>query len=96
MEYADDIDIIARSRRALKVAFHSLKRAAREMCLQINEEKYNYLTTGVNKNQSNYFKIEMFKFEMVQSFTYFCSLRDANNEISVEKEFYWLIENSTD
>ena len=96
MEYADDFDIIARSRRASKVAFQSLERAAREMCLQINEEKYNYLTTGVNKNQSNYFKIEMFKFEMVQSFTYFCSLRDANNDISVEKEFYWLIENSTD
>jgi hypothetical protein len=41
----------------------------------------------------------MFKFEMVQSFTYLGSLTDANNDISVEikkKKFYWLIKDSTD
>jgi hypothetical protein len=39
---------------------------------------------GVNKNQTKYFQIEKFKFEMVQSFTYLGSLIDANNDISVE------------
>jgi hypothetical protein len=51
LAYADDIDIIARSRKALKEAFLSLERAAREMSLRINEENTKYLTTGVNKNQ---------------------------------------------
>jgi hypothetical protein len=82
--YADDIDIIARSRKSLKEAFLSLERAAREMGLRINEEKTKYLTTGVNKNQPKYFQIEKFKFEMVQSFTYLGPLIDANNDISVE------------
>jgi len=36
---ADDIDIIARSRKALKEAFLSLERAAGEMGLRINEKK---------------------------------------------------------
>jgi sorting nexin-29 len=39
LAYADDIDIIARSRKALKEAFLSLERATREMGLRINEEK---------------------------------------------------------
>ena len=39
LAYADDIDIIARYRRALKEAFLSLERAAREMGLQINKKK---------------------------------------------------------
>ena len=84
LAYADDIDIIARSRKALKEAFLSLERAAREMGLRINEEKSKYLTTGVNKNQPKYFQIEKFKFEMVQSFTYLACIIDANNDISVE------------
>jgi sorting nexin-29 len=84
LAYADDIDIIARSRKALKEAFLSLERAAKEMGLRINEEKTKYLTTGVNKNQPKYFKIEKFKFEMVQNFTYLGSLIDANNDIAGE------------
>jgi len=39
LAYADDVDIIARSRAALKEAFLSLERAAGEMGLRINEEK---------------------------------------------------------
>jgi hypothetical protein len=43
LAYADDIDIIARSRKTLKEAFLSLERAAREMGLRINEEKTEVL-----------------------------------------------------
>jgi hypothetical protein len=84
LAYADDIDIIARSRTALKEAFLSLERAAREVGLRINDERTKYLTTKVNKNRPKYFQIEKFKFEMVQSFTYLGSLIDANNDISAE------------
>jgi hypothetical protein len=45
LPYADDIDIRARSRTALKEAFLSLERAAGEMGLKINGEKTKYLTT---------------------------------------------------
>jgi sorting nexin-29 len=49
LAYADDTDIIARSQTALKEAFLSLERTAREMGLKINEEKTKYLTTRVTK-----------------------------------------------
>ena len=84
LAYADDIDIIARSRMALKEAFLSLEGAAREMGLRINEEKTKYLTTGDSKNQQRNFQIENFNFESVQSFTYLGSLINANNDNSAE------------
>jgi hypothetical protein len=76
-------DIIARSRTALKEAFLSLERAAREIGLMINKEKTKYVTTKVNKNQPKYFQIEK-KFDTVQSFTYLGSLIDANNDITAK------------
>jgi hypothetical protein len=42
LAYADNFDIIARSRKTLKEAFLSLERAARETGLRINEEKTKY------------------------------------------------------
>jgi hypothetical protein len=63
------------------------------MGLRINEEKTKYLTTGVNKNQTKYFQIEKFKFEMVQSFTYLGSLIDANSDISVKNKKRILLAN---
>ena len=45
LAYADDIDIIARSRTALKEAFLLLERAAGEMGLRINEKRTKYLAT---------------------------------------------------
>jgi hypothetical protein len=39
LAYADDINIVAKTRKALQEAFLSLERAAREMGLRINEEK---------------------------------------------------------
>ena len=41
LAYAYDIDIIARTRTALMVAFLSLERAAGEMGIQINEKRLN-------------------------------------------------------
>jgi len=45
LAYADDTDIMARSRMTLKEAFLSLERAAGEMGLRINEKMTKYLTT---------------------------------------------------
>jgi hypothetical protein len=94
---ADDIDIIARSQTALKEAFLSLERAAGEMDVQINEETPKYLTTTVNENQPKHFQIEKFNFEIVQSFTYFGSLVNVNNDNStgIKKRrktgaFFWV------
>jgi hypothetical protein len=82
LTYADGI--ITRSRTAMKGAFLSLEKAAREIGLRINEEKTKYVTTRVNKNQPKYFQIEKFNFETVQSFIYLGCLVDANNGISAE------------
>jgi hypothetical protein len=84
LAYAHDIDIIARSRTALKEAFLSLERAAGEMGLKINKEKAKYLITRVNKNQPKHFQIENYNFESVQSFTYLGYLINVNNDNSAE------------
>jgi len=84
LAYADDIDIIARSRMALKEAFLSLERAAGKIGLRINEKKTKYLTTRESKNQQRYFQIKNFNFEAVQSFTYLGSLINVNNDNSTE------------
>jgi hypothetical protein len=70
LAYADDIDIIARSPTTLKEAFLSLERAARVMGLKINEEKTKYMTAILNKNQTKYFQIEKFNFEIVQFYIF--------------------------
>jgi len=82
--YSDDIDIIARSRTALKEAFLSLETAAGEMGLRINEKKTKYLATKESKNQQKYFQIKNFNFEAVKSFTYLGSLINVNNDNSAK------------
>ena len=67
LEYADDIDIRARSQTALKEAFLSLERAVGVMGLKINEEKTKYLTTRGSENELKHIQIENFNFETVQS-----------------------------
>ena len=84
LTYADDIDIIARSRATLKEAFLSLERAAGEIGLRINKEKSKCLTTRESKNRQRYFQIKKFNFEAVQSFTYLGSLTNVNNDNSAE------------
>ena len=86
LAYADDIDIIARSRMELKEASLSVERAAGEMGLRINEKKTKYLATRESKNQQRYFQIKNFNFEAVQSFTYLGSLINVNdNSAEIKK-----------
>ena len=84
LAYAYDMDVIARSRAALKEAFASLERPAGEMGLRINEEKTKYLTKRESKNQQRYFQIKNFNFEAIQSFTYLGSLTNVNNDNSAK------------
>jgi len=67
LAYADDIDIIARSRTALKEAFLSLERAAGEMGLRVNKKKTKYLTTRESKNHQRYFQIKNFNYSKIAS-----------------------------
>jgi sorting nexin-29 len=52
LEYADDMDIIARSKPLIKEAFLALEGAARRMGLRINQEKTKYMITIQNAKQS--------------------------------------------
>jgi hypothetical protein len=53
LAYADDTDIIARSQTAIKEAFLSLERTAREMGLKKKKKKNNYFTTRVKKKSTH-------------------------------------------
>jgi len=57
--YADDIDIIARFRTALKEAFLSIERAAGEMDLRINEKRLNIWQEGKVKINRGILKLRI-------------------------------------
>lgn len=82
--YADDLDIAARSERALREAFLALEASARNMGLVVNEEKTKYMRVGGAGTQSPYFEVGHFKFEKVKSFTYLGSELNCHNDLSQE------------
>jgi len=59
LAYADGIDIIARSRTALKEAFLSLERAAGEMGLRINEKRLSIWLQEKVKINRGVFKLRI-------------------------------------
>ena len=66
--FADDIDIIGRSERALREAFISLEAAARPLGLEVNERKTKYMRVGGEVDLNSPFEVGSFKFERVKSF----------------------------
>jgi hypothetical protein len=65
LSYADDIDIIGRTEKAMKEAFVNLEKAARKMHLQINQGKTKYMpvTKQICTDGPTYLKIGPYKFE---------------------------------
>jgi sorting nexin-29 len=66
LSYADDIDIIGRTQKAMKEAFANLKKAARKMHLQINQGKTKYMpvTKQICSDGPTYLEITPYNLEL--------------------------------
>lgn len=82
LAYADDIDLIGRSLSAVKEAFISLEKAARDIGLRVNEEKTKYMCTETEL--LNQITVAGHTFEGVDSFVYLGSQVDRNNNMQSE------------
>lgn len=86
LAYADDIDIIARSKRDLIQTFKALEAAARKVGLQVNIAKTKYMKVSNSNNlpPPEDLVIETYTFEGVREFTYLGSQINENNVTSAE------------
>ena len=75
--YADDVVIMARSKRAMEGLLKALKKNANEVGLSINQESSKYLevnTKRSNINRSKNVNIRQHNFERVQIFNFLGSV----------------------
>ncbi|KAJ4427940.1 hypothetical protein ANN_23950 [Periplaneta americana] len=86
LAYADDIDIVARSRRAMEDAFLNIEKAGRNMGLTINQSKTKYMACGKAnlENMPSSITIGRYDFERVDEFKYLGSTVTHSNDISYE------------
>ena len=82
LAYADDIDIIGRSPKAVKETFSKLEKAAKNMGLKINEKKTKYME--MTNKQSNMNNLIVDTFEKVKEFKYLGTMTTVGNKIDVE------------
>jgi hypothetical protein len=74
LAYADDLDIIGRSERAIREAFTKLDKEAQLMGLKINETKTKYMETTTNPTRIEFLAVSNYKFEKVTKFKYLDTL----------------------
>jgi len=84
--FADDIDIIARSRRALEEAFARIEEEGKNVGLFVNESKTKYMlaTNKSATNQHQNTKFGQHNFEVVKEFIYLGANINSKNDINVE------------
>jgi hypothetical protein len=68
--YADDIDMIGRTTRAVKETLLKLEKAAQEIGLTVNESKTKYMEIACKQNNMQYLIVINYKFEKVNEFKY--------------------------
>jgi len=85
LAYADDVDIIGRSKREVSAAFSKFVEEAQSLGLAVNEDKTKYLvSTARDSNLGESVEIDSFKFEVVKDFVYLGSSINTGNNISLE------------
>lgn len=84
LAYADDIDIIGRTKKDVVEAFTALETAARDIGLAVNEEKTKFLVVSSRAHDVQPLQIGNFTFEGVTQFKYLGALITSKNEIKVE------------
>jgi hypothetical protein len=83
LAYADDIDIIGRT-RVVKEAFVNLEIAAKEMGVTINESKTKYMEITNHPTNTQCLGVKEYKCEKVTQFKYLGMLVTSNNNLAVE------------
>nr|XP_042906426.1 uncharacterized protein LOC122270970 [Parasteatoda tepidariorum] len=85
LAYADDIDIIGRSERAVKDAFQALEASAINMGLSINEDKTKFMEfSSSTVNYSEPLQINGHSFEKVKEFKYLGTIINDQNKLKPE------------
>lgn len=86
LAYADDIDIIGRTKNDIQKTFIAIKNSGEKMGLIINEEKTKYMIANprCDTDSVSHISIMNFKFERVKSFCYLGSLVSDSNDMKNE------------
>jgi hypothetical protein len=84
--YADDVNILERSIHAVKKNTEALVIAGKEIGLEINAEKTEYMVMSRNQNagQNHNIKTDNKLFERVEQFKYFATTLTNQNSIQEE------------
>ena len=86
--YADDIDIIARSHRAVIDTFIKIKEEAMQVGLVVNEGKTKYMVSTSKESSMHQpgstISVDTCNFEVVKEFIYLGANINSTNDISVE------------
>lgn len=93
--YADDIDIIARSKQHLEDSYTRIANAAGTMGLKVNISKTKFMKSSRTPHQSNNIRIGDVDFESVQDFTYLGSSVNTNNDVTLEIKRRIMLANRT-
>lgn len=84
LAFADDVDLVARSEKSLVASFKEMESGAKELGLNVNEEKTKYMISRTKADTGKYITIEDYSFERVPQFKYLGSIITEDNNTSVE------------
>ncbi|GFX55353.1 reverse transcriptase domain-containing protein [Trichonephila clavipes] len=81
LAYAEDIDIIGRSKKAVKEAFQALEISATNMGLTINKDKTKFMETLPSFVNNTSFCVNGHSFERVSEFKYLGTIINDQNKL---------------
>jgi hypothetical protein len=84
LAFADDIALVARSKKYLIEAFEAIEKEARPAGLIINQEKTKYFPVAKAQCTQTHISIKEYNFETVTEFIYLGSMFNSKNEILPE------------
>jgi sorting nexin-29 len=84
LAFADDIDIIGRTKHSVIDAFVALESTAKEMGLVINADKTKFLIATNKTPDPSPLKIMTYSFETVSQFKYLGTLISSRNDLKIE------------
>lgn len=82
--YADDIALIARSKKGLEETLEAIVAGAKRRGLEINQSKTKYMMSSRNQTKATQIKLGPYKFDKVEHFKYLGVVVNGNNDRSME------------
>ena len=86
LAYADDIDIIGRTKRDVTAAFAAIEKESAKVGLTVNEGKTKYMLSANREARrlGSHVTAGKYNFEVVKEFTYLGTAVNSNNNVSLE------------